>query len=111
MKTLIKVLALVGVSIISVPAQTNKNDIANNHPSITRPKPDVYLIEPQKAPNRIVRKKVAYSGVIIQAAKTDNPFQLINPFAPAHHGDGYANVSYDAGTGKPRGLKLLSLEF
>jgi hypothetical protein len=55
--------------------------------------------------------RVSYSGIAVQAAKADNPLQLINPFAPAEYGSGAANVSPGTPNGRGAGLKLLSVKF
>jgi hypothetical protein len=54
---------------------------------------------------------VAYSGVTVQAAKTRNPLQLINPFAPVRYGPAEANTTRDPASGRAEGVKLFSVAF
>ena len=63
-------------------------------------------------PNVIAGRKVVYSGIIVQAIKTKEPMQLINPFAPAEYGSGSQNMERDVISGKPTGnFKLFSVSF
>lgn len=66
---------------------------------------------PPKATYPAVRRKVVYRGALVRLSRTDKPLQLINPFAPAEYGNGYANVSRDLATGKAQGISLFSVEF
>ena len=59
--------------------------------------------------NQIRRRRVVYSGSVVQAIKTHNPLQLINPFAPASAGSGEANTCVDPKTGAAAGFKLISI--
>jgi hypothetical protein len=70
------------------------------------------LVSPLK-PNEMAgsRPNITYSGVIVQAVKTDNPFQLINPFAPARYGNGADNVHHDIITGRESGLNFFSIGY
>jgi hypothetical protein len=51
------------------------------------------------------------SGVLVQVLKISNPFQLINPFAPAEYGASEANTAFDLISGRATGLKLFSIRF
>ena len=62
-------------------------------------------------PNEIAKGNVAYSGIAVEAVKTDNLLQLFNPFAPAAYGSADDNTLHDPGTGKARGWKLFSIQF
>jgi hypothetical protein len=62
-------------------------------------------------PNEIQRYGHVYSGALVQVVKTDNPLQLINPFAPAEYGSGEDNLSRDWSNRKATGLRILSLKF
>ena len=55
---------------------------------------------------------ITYSGVVVHAVKSKQPWQMINPFAPASFGSGESYVSRDpvAGHGAT-GFKLFSLGF
>ena|ERR1700677_4844621 len=70
-------------------------------------------LKPALKPNEIagMRPDVTYSGILIQATKTDNPLQLINPFAPASYGNGADNLDRDIITGKDTGLKFFSINY
>ncbi len=61
--------------------------------------------------NEIVKGNVAYSGIVVEAIKTDNLLQLFNPFAPAKYGSAEDNTLDDVATGKPRAWKLFSIRF
>jgi hypothetical protein len=70
--------------------------------------------EPQirvEAPNEIIGKRATYQGILVQWKKADKPWQLLNPFAPARYGQGDANLTLDAMTGKPKGFTLFSVRF
>ena len=62
-------------------------------------------------PNEIVKGNFAYSGIAVAAFKTDNPLQLVSPFAPARYGSGLDNVLRDLKTGGVSGWKLLQIGF
>jgi hypothetical protein len=59
--------------------------------------------------NEIRRRRVSYSGSLVQAIKSHNPLQLINPFAPASAGSGEANTFLDPKTGAAAGYKFISI--
>jgi hypothetical protein len=52
-----------------------------------------------------------YSGVAVQAAKSRNPLQLINPLAPARYGSGEANLVLNPATLQGEGINLFSVAF
>ena len=64
-------------------------------------------------PNEIAgtRADVTYSGILVQVKKTDNPLQLINPFAPAEYGYGEQNFSRDITPRREGGLKFFSIDY
>lgn len=108
MKTLVVVTVLLVASVMR--AQTGPTGEMFK----TVPKPlSPELLGPPAGPNTIpgLNPTITYSGVIPQAVKTDNPLQLINPFAPAEYGSGMDNLDHDIVTGKENGLKLFSLGF
>src|SRR5215467_10224400 len=51
-------------------------------------------------PNEIKIGNFTYSGILIQALKTDNLLQLVNPFAPAKYGSADDNTVFDPFTKK-----------
>ena len=62
-------------------------------------------------PNELTVKGLTLDGIAVHAVRTDNPLQLLNPFAPPEYGRAEANVSWDPVTGKASGLKLFSIKF
>ena len=62
-------------------------------------------------PNEIQHGRVTYSGVAVQVVKSKEPWQLINPFAPAEYGSGRQNLDHDLITGKPTAFKFFSISF
>ena len=53
-----------------------------------------------------------YGGILYRAYTTDNPLQLINPFAPREYGQSEAaELPRDRTTGAPSGLSLFSIRF
>jgi hypothetical protein len=62
-------------------------------------------------PNEIVKDKVTYSGILVEAVETDNLLQLFNPFAPAKYGSAQDNTIEDPASGKARGWKFFSIRF
>ena len=65
----------------------------------------------QVKPNEIVKGTITYSGIVVEALKTDNLVQLINPLAPAKYGSAEDNTIYDLSTGKARAWKLFAIRF
>ena len=77
---------------------------------------DAEFVAPKKPNPKIettqVEKPPAYeiTGVVAQAFKTKNPFQLINPFAKKKYGTGHAGVSWDPDhPEKPKGVILFGI--
>ena len=64
-----------------------------------------------RKPNEIKAGKFSYSGAVVEAVKTDNPLELINPAAPIHYGLAEANVVREPASGKVSGLKIFSIQF
>jgi len=62
-------------------------------------------------PNEIKAGKFSYSGAAVEAIKTDNLLELINPAAPTHYGLAEANVVREPASGKISGLKIFSIQF
>ena len=76
---------------------------------LERDKPMVSSVEKNR--NKIVGRRVTYSGIAVQAIKADNPLQLLNPAAPEKYGNGEDSVTRDPKTGWVNGLKIFSIEF
>ena len=62
---------------------------------------------PQKPP--LAREST--EGSLARATRGGNPFQLLNPKAPAVYGRAEDNVFLDPDTGKWKGFKLLTINF
>jgi len=56
-------------------------------------------------------KKENTDGVLPRAARGGNPFQMLNPKAPAQYGKAEDSVVLDPDTGKWRGIKLFTINF
>jgi hypothetical protein len=65
-------------------------------------------------PNNVVQSKthpdIEYSGILVQSFRS-NPFQLLNPLAPAQYADGEANTVRNFITGRADGLKVLAIHY
>src|SRR6478752_1391560 len=64
-----------------------------------RPDPSLLTLQ-QVKPNEIKRGHVSYSGILVELAKTDHRWQLINPAAPPEYGSSEDNVVRDPNTGR-----------
>ncbi len=56
-------------------------------------------------------KKENTEGVLPRAVRGGNPFQMLNPKAPAQYGKAEDSVVLDPDTGKWRGIKLFTINF
>ena len=64
------------------------------------PTPPAYLVRPE------------VQGVVPRAfSDSRNPFQMLNPKAPAQYGKSEDSVALDADTGKWKGIKLFTINF
>jgi hypothetical protein len=63
------------------------------------------------APNEIVHGRTEVDGILVQAVKTDNPLQLINPAAPERYGSAEENILRNPASGRVSGLKFLEIRF
>ena len=69
------------------------------------------VAQPEKNKHKIVGRRAAYSGIAVQATKSENPLQLLNPAAPEEYGNGEASVTREPKTGRVNGLRIFSIEF
>ncbi len=69
------------------------------------------ISQPEKNKNRIVGRRAAYSGIVVQAIKADHPLQLLNPAAPDEYGNGEESVMREPTAGRVNGLRIFSIEF
>jgi hypothetical protein len=65
----------------------------------------------EQKPNEIRAGRLTLEGITVEAVKTDNPLQLLNPFAPSQYGEAEDNVLRDPISGRISGLKLFSVRF
>ena|SRR5882724_11108936 len=79
--------------------------------SIAKRARETPLIPEQKKPNEITVGHLTYSGIAVQAVKTDNLFQLVNPAAPEKYGSAEDNVVRDPINNRVSGLKFFSIQF
>ena len=56
-------------------------------------------------------KKENTDGVLPRAARGGNPFQMLNPKAPAKYGKAEDSVELDPDTGRWKGIKLFTINF
>ncbi|MCS7091408.1 MAG: hypothetical protein RMN51_11575 [Verrucomicrobiota bacterium] len=89
-------------------AQTSAAETLVNH-LVRNLAPEGYAVS--ERPNEITRGSRAYSGILVQIARTTNPLQLVNPWAPSAAGSGEQNLAMDPITGTPSGLTLLAVQF
>ena len=111
MKNLFIVLILTICSVSNSFGQTNQTEISKQTEVGQKPKQTINVAPPAKPAPTGLRKKATYSGVLVQVTKTDNPFQLINPFAPARYGSGFSHLRIEPSTGKAQGISLLTIGY
>jgi hypothetical protein len=114
MKMIFGLVVLSLVSLQTMAQQTNSQPVhvqrLLQYQLPTRVIPFEPVLTPAK-PNEIFGTRFGFSGIFVQVAKTRNPLQLINPFAPPQYGSGNDNVVWNVITGAPSGLKLFSISF
>jgi len=102
---------LLSLAVVGAPAQqTRTGDLLESQLSDRLAKTSLLLLN-EGNPNEIVKGNFAYSGIAVAAFKTDNPLQLISPFAPAKSGSSKDNVLRDLKTGRTSGWKLFQIRF
>ena len=69
------------------------------------------LLTLKQRPNEVQLGKVNLSGSLVEAAKSDNPLQLFNPWAPREYGESQDNATFSLITNQVTGWKLFALEF
>ena len=111
-KTFILLLALVAAG--RVKGQTGTEPLGQEfNTNVTKFADQSDLFKTELKPNEIAgpRPDITYSGIIPEAIKSENPLELINPFAPAEYGSGEQNLSPDITPLHEPGLKFFSLDF
>lgn len=73
--------------------------------------PDLTQMLTVEKPNELRLGKITLSGSLVEAAKADNPLQLINPWAPGEYGEPQDNATFNLITGHATGWKLFAIEF
>ncbi len=68
-------------------------------------------VKTRPAPPPPVIKKENTDGVLPRATRGGNPFQMLNPKAPAQYGKAEDSVVLDPETGKWKGIKLFTINF
>jgi len=75
---------------------------------------NLLTVRPERA-NEIRNGRVSYDGIFVQLIKTDNRWQLINPFAPPQYGSSRDNVLVNPSArpevDRREGLNLFSIRF
>jgi hypothetical protein len=97
---LLGVLMVVAGFVFAQPPQPQKKTFAAKANGKSRPS---QTAPPLRRENR--------EGVLARAARGGNPFQMLNPKAPAVYGRAEDNVFLDPDTGKWKGIKLLTINF
>ena len=107
MKSLALFLGAFGASLLSAePPSTNTTSNLQAVPANLPPR-----IVTSLTPATPKAGTTTYGGVLAQAARTDQPLQLLNPLAPARYGDGTQNLAVDPLTGKAQGVTFFSISF
>ncbi len=76
-----------------------------------KPRAGLYPTIGELKPNEITAGKLVLSGIVVEAVKTGQPLQLLNPFAPPEYGSPEDNVVRAAIGGKVVGLKFFNIRF
>jgi hypothetical protein len=108
--TLFMLVLLVALS-AAAQSRTNDHDLKiDNSPHDRTGIVSVAPLSTQATPE-IKHGRVSYSGPVVTVAKTKNPLELFNPWAPTESNGGETRVSHDLLTGRPNGVKLLTIRF
>jgi len=97
---LLGVLMVVAGLVFAKPPQSQKKTFTAK--TTTKPRPS------QTAPPL---RRESTEGSLARATRGGNPFQLLNPKAPAVYGRAEDNVFLDPDTGKWKGFRLLTINF
>jgi hypothetical protein len=113
MKLLLAIIAL--FTAVNIQAQTSSFQEAmdaqiNRQLRTQPPELGVFALQPLKA-NEIKVNGITYSGILVELSKTDEPLELINPFASPEYGMPEDNTARDALSGQILGWKLFALQF
>jgi hypothetical protein len=106
-----KCIVLIGCAAVVAAALSAYGQNSMESQVSTRLNKAVSIATSEVKPNEVVKGKVVYSGIAVEAYKTDNLLQLFNPFAPAKYGSGWDNAMYNPNTGRARAWKVFSIQF
>ena len=101
---------LFALGIVAANAQSARTDESLEARSERRLKETKLELRVEK-PNEITAGRLTLEGITVQAAKTHDFLQLINPFASEKYGSAEDNVARDPIDGKVTGLKIFSIKF
>lgn len=73
--------------------------------------PDLTPVLTLEKPNELRLGKVTLSGSLVEAAKVENPLQMINPWAPREYGESQDNATFSLITNQVTGWKIFAIEF
>jgi hypothetical protein len=104
------ILGVAALAIATAHAQVKGQTVTRAN-SLTAPKSELQVTTTNNVYRSLKNPNITYSGVVVQAVKSRNPLQLINPLAPANQGSSEANTVRDPITGRSEGLKLFSIAF
>ncbi|SRR5258706_11013983 len=99
-----------GMVALSAWAQTSSKEESLETSTAKRAAENPPTLE-EKKPNEITVGSLTYSGIAVQAIKTDNIAQLINPAAPERYGSAEDNVVRGPISNRVSGLKIISIQF
>jgi hypothetical protein len=122
MKIICALLLLV-VAIVGVRGQaTNAPGVINNAAPLSNVEQwslTGFVRHPEQAPTLTLEEKpnelrlgnLRLSGIAVEAIRMDQPFQLINPWAPPEYGESTDNAVFSLITNRVTGWKLFAFEF
>jgi hypothetical protein len=111
MKTLAVAFLLIGLALGVAHAQPPSNQPPQELELQVTQAAEKSVVFQSEMMRRVFGLQVELGGSIPHAFRSGQPWQLINPFAPAQFGDGNDNVSVDPQTGQPTGFHLLDIRF
>jgi hypothetical protein len=110
MKTVALVLVFWGLATVGL-AQTNQTDVLIGQPVVSVERLDRYIQFQTRTIDQVFGLNVGYGGVVPMIREAENPWHLINPFAPAAYGSGFDNLSLNPHTARPEGIHLFLVRF
>ena len=111
MKTVVTFLMCFAVGAIASQAQTNQTDVLIGRPGVSMENINRYVQFQTRTVDRVFGLNLNYGGVLPMIREAENPWQLINPFAPPAYGNGLENVSIYPPSGRPEGIYLFMVRF